>query len=293
VEAALSGLTSLRSIEREIARLRQEASGPDKPALRTSSMTHVAWVPKRWVEQARNALEGLAERYPSRTILLLPEPDAGRDAIEAEVDLRCFAGGGPSAQVCWEVVTIRLLGNRASWPVSVVEPLYLPDLPVFLRWRGPLGASEGERELVGSVDRLVVDSSECPDLGYEFSALETVMHDVIVSDIAWARARPWREAVAALWPEVADASTIRVAGPEADALLLTGWLSSCLDRRFELEHEPAGEIELVEVDGKAAKPDRVDRRTASDLLSDQLDVFGRDRVYEEAVRRVERLAARV
>jgi glucose-6-phosphate dehydrogenase assembly protein OpcA len=283
----LSELASVRAIEREIARLRQDASGHDKPALRTSSMTHVAWVPKRWVEQAKGALAGLAERHPSRTILLFPEPDADRDAIEAEVDLRCFAGGGPAAQVCWEVVSIRLLGSRAAWPASVVMPLFLPDLPVFLRWRGPLGEREGERELVGAVDRLVVDSSECPDLSFEFSALEAVMDQVVVSDIAWARARPWREAVAALWPEVADASTLRVAGPEADALLLAGWLGARLDRELELEHEPAGEIELVEVDGRSAEPDRVDTRTASDLLSDELDVFSRDRVYEEAVRRLE------
>ena len=289
----MSELSSVREIEREIARLRQEESGPDNPALRTSSMTHVAWVPKRWVKQARGALDGLAERHPSRTVLLFPEPDADRDAIGAEVDLRCFAAGGSTTQVCWEVVAIRLLGDRAAWPASVLLPLFLPDLPVFLRWRGPLGTSEGERELVGSVDRLVVDSSECPDLAFEFSVLQDVMDDVIVSDIAWARARPWRMAIAALWPEISKPSTIRVAGPEADALLLAAWLGARLDRELELEHEPAGEIELVEVDGRAAEPDRADTRTASDLLSDELDVFSRDRVYEEAVRRVERLATRV
>lgn len=285
MEAALTALASVRSIEREIARLRQAESGEDSPALRTSSMTHVAWVPERWVDKARGALEGLAERHPSRTILLFPEPRADRDAIEAEADLRCFIGDG-SGQVCWEVISIRLLGNRASWPASVVVSLYLSDLPVFLRWRGPLGSSEGERELLRSVDRLVVDSSECPDLAFEFGALQELMDTVIVSDIAWERALPWREAVARLWPEISEASTIRVAGPEADALLLTGWLRARLDREVDLEHEPAGEIELVEVDGHAAEPDRVDKRTASDLLSDQLDVFARDRVYEQAVRHV-------
>jgi glucose-6-phosphate dehydrogenase assembly protein OpcA len=248
-------------------------------------MTHVAWVPERWVDQARGTLEGLAERHPSRTILLFPEPAAGRDAIEAEADLRCFIGDG-AGQVCWEVISIRLLGSRASWPASVVVSLYLSDLPVFLRWRGPLGTSEGERELLRSVDRLVVDSSECPDLAFEFEALQELMDTVIVSDIAWERALPWREAVARLWPDIAETSTIRVAGPEADALLLAGWLCARLDREIELRHEPAGEIELVEVDGHAAEPDRVDNRTASDLLSDQLDVFARDRVYEQAVRHV-------
>jgi glucose-6-phosphate dehydrogenase assembly protein OpcA len=286
VEATLTvaELTSIREIEREITRLRQESSGLDKPALRTSSMTHLAWVPRRWAEAALGALEGLAERHPSRTILLFPEPDADQDALTAEVDLRCFAGGGVAGQVCWEVVSVHLLGERAGSPASIVQPLLLPDLPAFLRWRGPLGTSPGERELVSVIDRLVIDSSECPDLAFEFSEVAELFDDVIVSDIAWARARPWREAVARLWPEAANASLLRVAGPEADAMLLTGWLRSRLDRPVDLRHEPAGEIELVEVDGKGVAPDRADRRTASDLLSDELDVFWRDRIYEEAVR---------
>jgi glucose-6-phosphate dehydrogenase assembly protein OpcA len=287
VEATLTTaaeLTSIREIEREIVRLREESSGPDKPALRTSSMTHLAWVPARWVEVARGTLEGLAERHPSRTILLFPEPDADRDALTAELDLRCFAGGDVAGPVCWEVVAIRLLGERAGSPASVVQPLLLPDLPAFLRWRGPLGTSQGDRELISVVDRLVIDSSECPDLESELSTVADLFDEVTVSDIAWSRARSWREAIAGLWPEVANASLLRVAGPEADALLLAGWLRSRLDRPVELKHEPAGEIELVEVDEKPVAPDRVDRRTASDLLSDELDVFWRDRIYEEAVK---------
>jgi hypothetical protein len=90
--------------------------------------------------------------------------------------------------------------------------------------------------------------------------------------------------VAALWPEVAGASRVRVAGAEAEALLLSAWLGARLGRKVELDHEPAGEIELVEVDGRSAVPEKPMAKTPSDLLSDQLEVFGRDRVYEEAVR---------
>jgi hypothetical protein len=77
---------------------------------------------------------------------------------------------------------------------------------------------------------------------------------------------------------------LRVAGPEAEALLLQGWLSGRLGRSVALELEPAGEIELVQVDDREARPTRVEPKTSSDYLSDQLEVFGRDRIYEEAVR---------
>jgi glucose-6-phosphate dehydrogenase assembly protein OpcA len=277
---------TIREVERELGQLRAAAAAPgDLPKLRTSVMTHMAWVPERWVEVATETLGGLAERHPSRTILLFPRPNEDRDALDAEVDLRCFRRGGEEREVCSEVISIRLCGKRASAPASVIQPLLVPDLPVFLRWRGecPWGAVELE-ELVDVTDRLVVDSSEWPDVEWGYARLAEILDRVVVSDIAWARIEPWRRAVAALWPDVADAGKVRVAGPYPEALLLARWLSARLDRQVELEHEPAGEVELVEVDGREAKPVKYDRPSASDLLSDQLEIFNRDRVYEEAIR---------
>ena len=54
---------------------------------------------------------------------------------------------------------------RASAPASVVQPLFLPDLPVFLRWRGvPTFGGDAFESLVDVVDRLIVDSTEWPEL---------------------------------------------------------------------------------------------------------------------------------
>jgi hypothetical protein len=82
---------------------------------------------------------------------------------------------------------------------------------------------------------------------------------------------------------VADASVLRVAGPEPEALLLHAWLAARLGREIRLEREPAGEVELVAVDGREARC-RPEGLTPSDLLSDELERFGRDRIFEEAVR---------
>ena len=68
----------LADVDHAIAQLRAATvSEGAQPSLRTSVMTHMAWVPEGWVEPARAALSGMAERHPSRTILLLPEPNAG------------------------------------------------------------------------------------------------------------------------------------------------------------------------------------------------------------------------
>lgn len=277
--------TSLRELERELAQMRDASTEPGAaPRLRASVMTHIAWVPERWVEEAKGTLAGLAERHPSRTILLFPRPD-DPDELDGEVDFRCFVRGGQQRQVCSEVISLRLCGARVAAPASIVMPLLVSDLPVFLRWRGPLpfGAAELE-QLVGVADRLVVDSREWPDADRDFGLLPELFDRIAVSDISWARTERWRVGVADLWPGVAGASTIRVAGPKTEAELLRAWLASRLGRKIELELEPAGEIELVEVDGHECHPVRVDGGTSSDLLSDQLEVFSRDRIYEEAVR---------
>jgi glucose-6-phosphate dehydrogenase assembly protein OpcA len=246
-------------------------------------MTHVAWVPPEWREAAEATLAGLGEAHPSRTVLLFPEPDASVDELVADVDLRCFAQGR-GRQVCSEVVSIRLRGSKATVPASVVMPLLRSDLPAFVRWRGPLpfGAPELE-QLVDLADRLIVDSREWPDAAAGFAHLPELFLRIAVSDIAWGRLLPWREALAARWPEIAGTSRLRVRGPAAEALLLVGWFGARLERNVGLEHESGQEIELVEADGDTVSPDRPGRPSPSALLSAQLEIFGRDPIYEEAV----------
>ena len=70
---------------------------------RTSVMTHIAWVPREWLEAARRRLAGLAERHPSRTILLVPEPDEP-DGLDAQLSLVCFPLG--ERPVCAEVIQL-------------------------------------------------------------------------------------------------------------------------------------------------------------------------------------------
>ena len=46
-------------------------------------MTHVAWVPPRWLDAAERTLEGMAERHPSRTVILVPRPEEEESRIDA------------------------------------------------------------------------------------------------------------------------------------------------------------------------------------------------------------------
>ena len=276
-----TALASIPEIDRELARIRcKESSG--EPFQRTSVMTHIAWVPAEWVEAAEDVLAGLAERHPSRTIVLVPDPEA-EDALEANVEVETFAGEG--RQVAAETIRLRLCGSRAAAPASIVQPLLLPDLPVFLRWRGvpPFGESPFE-QLVDVVDRLIVDSTEWPGLPGPYARLAEVFDRVVVSDIAWARTSRWRPQLASLWPGIGSVRRIKVTGTHAQACLLAGWLRSRLDRDVELEHEEAKRLEGVDVDGEPAPFPPGDPPDPADLLGDELERFTRDRVYEEAVK---------
>jgi glucose-6-phosphate dehydrogenase assembly protein OpcA len=277
---------SVSEIEQALAELRRAELHDNVPDLRTSVMTHLAWVPEVWVEAATHTLEGLAERHPSRTILLFADASADDDGIDADVSVRCFTMPGLEQLVSTEVIQLRLRGDRMRAPASIVEPLLLHDLPVFLRWRGlPPFGEEPFEQLVGVVDRLIVDSTEWPGLPGPYARLAEVFERLAASDIAWARTERWRRQLATLWPGIADVQRLRVTGTEAQAHLLAGWLRSRLERReIELEHEPDDRLLGVEVDGEPAPFPPGDPPHPSELLSEELDRFGRDRIYEDAVR---------
>ena len=128
----------------------------------------------------------------------------------------------------------------AAAPASLVLPLAISDLPVFLRWRGEppfgvvaLGAARrarrpARRRLVG------VGRAALP------RARRRCSTRVAVSDIEWARTFDWRVKLASYWPGIRE-QEIRVRGPRAEAALLRGWLASRL-RRTIRPVEPAGEL---------------------------------------------------
>jgi hypothetical protein len=268
---------TISTVDAELAHLRRETVGDDgQPHQRTSVMTHIVWAPPEWLEAAERTLEGLGERHPSRTVILVPTPEEP-DGIDARLAVRSFPVGDRA--VSSEVIELTLRGERSCAPASVVLPLTISDLPVFLRWRGePLFGETQWEQLVGVADRVIVDSSEWAKLRYH--ELADAFELTAVSDIAWARIDEWRITLAARWPEIATRE-IAIRGPRAEAALLRGWLASRLDRDVA-PIEPAGELG-VRLDGDEVVPQHSDDRTPSDLLSAELDKLVRDLIYEQAV----------
>src|SRR4029453_5692665 len=109
---------------------------------------------------------------------------------------------------------------------------------------------------------------------------------IVLSGLAWGRAVGDRLGPAAPWPGSRSMRVLDVRGPRADAALLHGWLRSRLRTNIRLRHVDARTLSGVAVDGETVRAPRRVIRSFSDQLSDQLEVYTRDRVYEAAVRAV-------
>ncbi len=274
----------LADVDTALARLRAKAA-EEAESMRTSVMTHIAWVPYGWREQARAALAGMAELHPSRTILLFPEPNADDNRVDARAEVERWELADTDRGLVTEVVELTLRGSRAKAPASIVEPLLISDLPVFLRWRGEPSWDAPELEqLVGVTNRLIVDSTEWDNVPDAYRRLAELFPRCAASDIAWARTSRWRSHLATMWPGIAEVQTVRVRGTAAQAWLLCGWLRSRLGRdEIAIEHEPAERLEGMALDGGAVPLPPGDPPTPSDVLSDELERFTPDPVYEAAV----------
>ena len=192
-------------------------------------------------------VESLAGKYPIRMIAVEAAARHGSDETFAWVNAACE--GEPAAPICSEEIAIATGIDGVDLIVSAVRGILVPDLPVFLWWRGgtPHGSAlwHGLREMC---DRIIVDSIR---FGDGAAALDTLRRLVgiggsrmSVRDLNWQRTAPWRSALAtcfddsevlALLPVLDRCAITYAAGDERDlpsarAMLMMGWLQSRLPR---------------------------------------------------------------
>lgn len=244
---------SIGALERELTRLRRAANAHAKEQTRTvarAAVLNLVVYSEREMQARRAAASTarLADRHPSRAIVILG--DREREGVEVAIKLHCHvprpAGGG---QVCYEQILARVNGDADERVASVVIPLLVPDLSVFLWWTGtPPHDTRRFDDLIALADRLIVDSADFaqPDRTLAVIADLAQAHRARkfgITDLNWTRLTPWREQVAAFFdvdtwrPCLDNIVGVRVGfSVDADgrdihpsqALLLIGWLASRL-----------------------------------------------------------------
>jgi glucose-6-phosphate dehydrogenase assembly protein OpcA len=264
------------------------------------ALTLVVVVDEQDVAEAETAATVAASKHPMRMLLVI------RRQIEAPVprlDAEVLIGGrlGPG-----EAVEMRMYGRLALHAESVTLPLLAPDAPVVTWWHGappdrishdPLGVFAERRitDAVRSADRIAALRQRAVD----YAPGDT--------DLAWTRATPWRATLASAFDTVrSDATKAVVRGDPSDptAMLLAGWLSSCLGFYVPVEQQGRDGVTSVEIgfaddsafhairDGarmvlrRANQPDTISpfpQRELGELLAEELRRLDADQTYGSAL----------
>jgi glucose-6-phosphate dehydrogenase assembly protein OpcA len=197
-------------------------------------------------ESAMAEIAELNSVRPVRSILVSTQ--TGRSAKEAEAAIKC--GTAHAKPVCYEEVLLRLSEDAVQLLPSVVEPLTIPDLPVYLWFPGDPQLDDPQVDrLLTLTDRVVTDSHHFARPANQFRRLHHWMEyfrgEIVFTEMTWARLGTWREAVGklfdatenrALLPGIREVVVTSVHGagePSDRAMLMTGWLASKLGWRPE------------------------------------------------------------
>ncbi len=246
-------VASISAIEQELTRLRRAASAHAKEQghsiARAAVLNLVVYADREMLaRRAAASTSRLSTRHPSRVIVVLG--DRQREGVDVVVQLHCHVPRpDETAQISYEQILARVKGDADERVASVVIPLLVPDLPVFLWWTGtPPHDTRRFDDLITLADRLIVDSADFarPDQTLAVMAELARTHHgrkFGITDLNWTRLTSWRELVAAFFdvdtwrPCLDNIVGVRVGfGVDADgrdihpsqSLLLVGWLASRL-----------------------------------------------------------------
>ncbi len=263
--------TSVRAIEAQLAHLwAPPADDGGNRVITEKGLPHarasvlnliVTVVDATAADRVVHTMMELGIRHPSRAIVLVADPEAQGEPLDARISTHCHPTGGEAERVCYEEVVLTVRGEAARHLSGIVAPLLIHDLPTHVWWPGdpPFGhAVFGQ--LVDMADRLIVDSSDFEDLLTGYRRLSNLRRRSGVGDLLWDRLGWWQELTAEffdaprfrrylpnlnrLWlsyavapseaagsnghPSQQDDVAPGVRSPMSQALLYAGWLASCL-----------------------------------------------------------------
>ena len=243
----MSTVLDPRSIEREIARIRERESNPYSSGVKTNLFTLVIFRKPGQREKddpLAAALQYMLGRRPAR-IITIDRVDAPETGVV--VSGRCFPDRR-NRGVCFEEVQIESGEDGLGEDPGAWAPLLIRDLPVYAWWPDSLADSDFSwqkpiLEAASLIDKLIVDSANSQDsgapasvtMGGLLSLREKAGGSFFISDFAWRRGRVLRELTARAFdqPEMrlllsAIRSVALDGGTRADSLLFSCWLSTRL-----------------------------------------------------------------
>jgi glucose-6-phosphate dehydrogenase assembly protein OpcA len=226
--------TTPDAIEAALRRLLIEVHAENDSYVPARVLNMIAFVDREWTGEIANRLRGVGRYHASRMVVLAYEP--GRERLDARVMIAAEGEPRPGEiALLHETVVVELGERHLDDLLTIADPLVVTDLPTLL-W-SPHGHHEIVAELLALSQAILVDSVEEPIAGEALDRACQLSGEAYVVDLAWLRTTPWRERVAASFDPPAlrrelrtiNAVTVRHhPASRAAAMLLAGWLASCL-----------------------------------------------------------------
>nr|BBH88898.1 hypothetical protein KTC_36490 [Thermosporothrix sp. COM3] len=170
--------------------------------VRTSVLNFVICAPNLAAAQHASAgLRNLGSTHIGRVILLILNPDPGAPpGVSTWVTLRSFPIVSDMMRHTFEQVTVLLSGSAASAADTILQPLFKPDLPVYLWWLQDVPTDNPLfHHLANSSSRVIVDSHGFfqPEASLmQLAQISRALRDSALSDLNWSRITHWRQLVA-------------------------------------------------------------------------------------------------
>ncbi|WP_104082639.1 glucose-6-phosphate dehydrogenase assembly protein OpcA [Cryobacterium sp. Y11] len=298
--------TSTAKISKALVRIREEggavALGRVLTLIIASTLGHE--------EEAIEAANDASREHPMRVIVVsTQDPSEGPAKLDARVDAEIRVGGDAGAS---EVIVLRVYGDAADDPESLVTGLLLSDAPVVAWWPGTAPAVPADSPLGRIAYRRITDASTQPDP-------QAALHQLSSSyrpgdtDFAWTRLTIWRAQLAAVLdqPPYEPVIGIQVNGAAASpsTTLLAAWLQMQLQVPVQCEltagpqtnhvhgvrltrasgtislERETPDIATLSQPGQPTQDLTLKRRSLRDCLADELRRLDPDELYGEVITR--------
>lgn len=245
-----------------------------------------------------------SHEHPCRVLVLVVEPEAEADGLDAEIRVGSDAGAG-------EIVVLNARGQVVTGLDTLITPLLLPDAPIVAWWPGTPPSCPSQDVLGSLSQRRITDARASQDPGATLKRLRRGYRSGD-SDLAWSRLTSWRGLVASAFeiPPMGIPSSVVVKGvaDEPSVILMAAWLEHSLGLEVTVQEgdpeEPGisavilnredGAVELHRLDGETIamnlpgdKTDQhitVPRRSLYECLSEELRRIDPDEVYGDVLR---------
>ncbi len=234
---------------------RSAAKGTDEesPVTRASALTLLVYVESSdAAREVSNLIADVTRQNPCRAVVMVMNPEGSPEGLMASVSAHCHMAAEAGKQICSEQITLEARGDTGPELMSMVLPLTVSGLPIYMWWRAGHFTMPGYfDQLLRITQRLIVDSARFAATRSDLTSLaawsEKHSGRIRLSDLNWARATPWREVMAQCFDspdrrpylqrihEVHieyEKESARLATQRAQSLLLTAWLATRLGWEF-------------------------------------------------------------